>query len=103
MQVLPIRQAVRVSQFFDIGKTGFNGYVLWDGSMLFLGVFLLVLGFRRLAVDSRPDLPPMLASQPGRQDVPTYYNQQNPYNQPNQPSQQNQYNQPQNPYNNPPR
>ena len=76
VQVLPMRQAVQLSRLFDVGKSSYNGYVLWDGTVLLIGVMLLVMGFRRLAADARYvplPLPPV------QQDAPTYYN---PYNNP---------------------
>jgi hypothetical protein len=47
MQIAPIDQAAKLANAFTVGDEPLRGVPLWDGSLLFLGVFLVVLGIRR--------------------------------------------------------
>lgn len=84
LQVLPIRIAWELAKGFQVPGERMPSYLVWDGSMLAVGIIFLVLGVRRWAADAkRPqgvqDLPPY---QPG------YPNPQQPGQLPGQPGQQ---------------
>jgi hypothetical protein len=53
IQVLPIRQAVHLTKLFEVPGTRPQGYIAWDGSVLFVGTLLLVLGIARVISDGR--------------------------------------------------
>ncbi|WBQ06611.1 hypothetical protein [Kribbella sp. CA-293567] len=53
VQVLPIRHAFEFAKIFQLPGTRYQGYSEWDGSTMFVGVLLLVLGITRLRDDSR--------------------------------------------------
>ncbi|WP_166678454.1 hypothetical protein [Kribbella voronezhensis] len=69
---LPLRQAFDLSKLFVIPGTNPAGYVLWDGSVIFVGTILLVLGVRRWATDLRSTSLNGPGYQPGQQ-LPTQY------------------------------
>ncbi|WP_112242696.1 hypothetical protein [Kribbella monticola] len=77
---LPLRQAFDLSKLFVIPGTNPTGYVLWDGSVIFVGAILLVLGVRRWATDARSTPQALPGSpgyyQPGQQLPPQYPGQQ---------------------------
>lgn len=64
--LLPLRQAFDLSKLFVIPGTNTAGYIVWDGSVVFVGAVLLVLGVRRVATDARRTPQPL-------QDGPGYY------------------------------
>jgi hypothetical protein len=79
--VLPLRQAFDLSKLFVVPGTSPAGYVLWDGSVMFVGAILLVLGVRRWATDLRSTSQASLGGpgyHPGQQLPPQYpgYGQQ---------------------------
>lgn len=54
IQVLPIRLALDLSKLFEFpGQPRFRSSIVWDGSILFVGVLLLALGASRLVHDAR--------------------------------------------------
>jgi len=53
IQVLPMRQAFDLTKVFEVPGTRYQGYIAWDGSVLFIGVILLVLGIARVTSDAR--------------------------------------------------
>lgn len=53
VHVLPIETAFDVAKVFQVPGRNTQSYLTWDGSMLFLGVILLVIGVRRWAVDAK--------------------------------------------------
>ena len=57
--VLPFRQAFDLSKLFVIPGTSPAGYIVWDGSVLFIGAILLVLGVRRWATEARSTPQPL--------------------------------------------
>ncbi len=80
--LLPLRQAFDLSKLFAIPGNP-AGYIVWDGSVVFIGAILLVLGVRRLATDGRRTPPPVQDGpgyyQPGQQlPTPQYPGQQYP-------------------------
>ena len=88
--LLPLRQAFDVSKLFVIPGTNPAGYVVWDGSVVFIGAILLVLGVRRWATEARSRPQPLQDGQgyyqPGQQLPPQYPGQQLPGQQyPGQP------------------
>lgn len=59
VQLVPIRTAVDLTEWFEWpgGRRNF-GYTLWDGSILFIGLILLVVGLMRMrSVGSKPQYP----------------------------------------------
>lgn len=56
VQVLPVRDAAKLTEWFELpGGRRVFGYTLWDGSALFVGVVLLVIGLMRWrSADNRP-------------------------------------------------
>jgi len=76
--LLPLRQAFDLSKLFVIPGTSPAGYIVWDGSVVFIGAILLVLGVRRLVSEARRTPQPL-------QDAQGYY----------QPGQQGQWQPPQ--------
>ncbi|QNE18816.1 hypothetical protein F1D05_14015 [Kribbella qitaiheensis] len=64
--VLPLHLAFDLAKLFVVPGTDMAGYLVWDGSVLFIGGILLVLGVRRWITDARSTPRP-------RQDVPGYY------------------------------
>ncbi|MEV8375016.1 hypothetical protein AB0P21_19930 [Kribbella sp. NPDC056861] len=53
IQLLPIRQAVDLTKIFEVPGTRYRGYIAWDGSILFIGTLLLVLGISRVLSDGK--------------------------------------------------
>lgn len=81
--LLPLRQAFDLSKLFKIPGTSPAGYIVWDGSVVFIGAILLVLGVRRWATEARPTPQPLQDGpghyQPGQQPpAPQYPGQQYP-------------------------
>jgi hypothetical protein len=64
--LLPLRQAFDLSKLFVVPGTNPAGYIVWDGSVVFVGAILLVLGVRRWATEARSAPQPV-------QDTPGYY------------------------------
>jgi len=52
VQILTTHVAVNIAKLFEVPGTPPRGYLAWDGSFLFIGVILLVLGVRRIASDA---------------------------------------------------
>jgi hypothetical protein len=75
--LLPLRQAFDLSKLFVIPGTNPAGYIVWDGSVVFIGAILLVLGVRRLATEARRTPQPLQDAQgyhqPGRQPATPQY------------------------------
>ncbi len=46
-QVLPIKTVLDMAKLFEIPDQRIPGWLLWDGSLLFVGIVLFVLGLRR--------------------------------------------------------
>ncbi|MEU0094233.1 hypothetical protein [Kribbella sp. NPDC006257] len=81
--LLPLRQAFNLSKLFVIPGTNTAGYIVWDGSVVFVGAVLLALGVRRVATDARRTPQPLQDGpgyyQPGQQlPTPQYPGQQYP-------------------------
>lgn len=69
MQVAPIKDAADLADMFTLGDKTVRGLPLWDGSVLFLGVLLLVLGIRRW----RSGVPSYAGGQFGPNPVPPVF------------------------------
>jgi hypothetical protein len=75
--LLPLRQAFDLSKLFVIPGTSPAGYIVWDGSVVFIGAVLLVLGVRRGVTEARR--PPQQLQhahgyyQPGQQPATPQY------------------------------
>ncbi len=89
VQVLPIRTAIDLARLFDLPGQRPFGYIVWDGSVLFFGMLLLVAGIGRWIADARrtPNQPQQI------QDTPNFYpgyptQPQHPGQQPGYPAQQ---------------
>ncbi|TDO49066.1 hypothetical protein EV643_10635 [Kribbella sp. VKM Ac-2527] len=69
VQVLPIRTAIDLARLFDLPGQRPFGYIMWDGSVLFFGMLLLVAGIGRWISDARrtPKQPQQI------QDTPNFY------------------------------
>jgi len=66
VQLLPIRQAFDLAKVFEMpGADRVGGYLVWDGSALFVGAILLVLGVRRWIADAKQTRPQTQGYQPG--------------------------------------
>jgi hypothetical protein len=80
--LLPLREAFDLSKLFVIPGTNPAGYIIWDGSVVFIGAILLVLGIRRWATDARRTRQALQDGpgyyQPGQQLPPQYPSQQYP-------------------------
>jgi hypothetical protein len=68
--LLPLRQAFDLSKLFVIPGTNPAGYIVWDGSVVFIGAILLVLGVRRLATEARRTPQPLQDAQGYHQPGP---------------------------------
>jgi hypothetical protein len=87
IQVLPMRQAFDITKVFEVPGTRYQGYIAWDGSVLFVGVLLLVLGIARVTSDARSVRPNTQDSLPYGQypaQYPPQYPAQYPPQQPPQ-------------------
>jgi hypothetical protein len=59
VQVVPIATAVDLIRVFELpGQSPRGGVLLLDGALVVVGVVLLVAGARRMAVDSKREMPP---------------------------------------------
>jgi hypothetical protein len=69
VQVLPIRTAIDVARLFDLPGQRPFGYIMWNGSVVFFGMVLLVAGIGRWIADARrtPNQPQQI------QDTPNFY------------------------------
>jgi hypothetical protein len=91
IQVLPIRQAVDLTKIFEVPGTQYRGYIAWDGSVLFIGALLLVLGITRVISDGKAGRARAQDSLPYGQfpaQYPPQYPTQYPAQQPQQHPQQ---------------
>ena len=91
VQVLPVRDAARLTEWFELpGGRRVFGYTLWDGSALFVGVVLLIIGLMRWrTADNRPA--------PAYPGGPYPYQPQGQFPPPYQPGQVPQYTNPNRP------
>lgn len=90
LQVLPIRLAIDLSKLFEFpGRPRFRSSIVWDGSILFLGVLLLALGASRLLHDARKTTPGVQDTFPTGQ--PGLYPQHSTFPQPGAHPQQGPY------------
>jgi hypothetical protein len=95
-QALPIRLAIDLSKLFEVpGQQRFRSSVIWDGSILFLGALVLVLGLRRLVQDARKAAPGVQDTFPTGQ--PGLYPQHSTFPQPGAHPQPGTFPQPGNP------
>ncbi|WP_433009399.1 hypothetical protein [Kribbella sp. CA-294648] len=96
LQVLPIRLAFDLSKLFEFpGRPRFRSSIVWDGSILFLGALVLVLGLRRLVQDARRTAPGVQDTFPTGQ--PGLYPQHSTFPQPGAHPQPGTFPQPGNP------
>ena len=93
VQVLSVREAAQLAEWFELpGGRRIFGYTLWDGSTLFLGVVLLMIGLMRWRSTTQRTAPaypggPYPYQQPAGQFPPQYQNtgQVPQYHNPNRP------------------
>jgi hypothetical protein len=57
VQLLPLTTVVDLLKLFELPGERSAGYILWDGSLLFVGIVLLILGLRRWNTTSAPQYP----------------------------------------------
>jgi uncharacterized membrane protein len=85
IQVLPLRQAWDLVKLFQVPGRNIHNYVTWDGSLLVLGVILLILGVRGWATGAKQT---QQVLQDGPQYQPGYPSPQQPGQWPGYPGQQ---------------